>query len=153
VKPAVSSVPCNGAGGGSGSSTNEDASSSSTDIGLARLDVTEQRRVGDARDAGLREIDGGVEGTAVEQRELPAAHESGPRESERRCEHASVVVIRELGEDVRENLTGDSTAQLAGPRSETTLSGSNEPLEDGIVECVERPAVLGVDGAEAGKIT
>jgi hypothetical protein len=63
------------------------------------------------------------------------------------------VVVRELGEDTCENFAGDSAAQLAGLRSETMLSGSNEPFEDGVVERVERPSVLGMDGPEASEVS
>ncbi|KAJ6498633.1 hypothetical protein DFH09DRAFT_1103166 [Mycena vulgaris] len=149
---AINPVTQYGAGRSPRSGTDESTGSLSPDVGLACLDVAEQGVVGDNGDARLREIDGGVEASAVSDGELPATHERGPGERERRCEHPAVVVVRELCKDVRENFTGDSAADSTGLGPVAPFRSGDETLENGVVKSVEGPSVLRVDGTETGEI-
>ncbi|KAF8135273.1 hypothetical protein K438DRAFT_1786986 [Mycena galopus ATCC 62051] len=119
------------AGCTSWSGADENASPLSANVGLAHLDVAEQGLIGDSRDASLHK-------------------------GERGSEHPAIVVVGELRKDIRENLRGDSVAWAAGLRSVTTLCRSDKSLDDGVIEgvieAVERPSMLGMDGAEAGEI-
>ncbi|KAF8200015.1 hypothetical protein K438DRAFT_1759045 [Mycena galopus ATCC 62051] len=62
------------------------------------------------------------------------------------------MVIGELRKDVHENLTGDSAAWVVGLQSVTMLRHSDKPLDDWVIEGVEQPSMLGMDGAEASEI-
>jgi hypothetical protein len=62
------------------------------------------------------------------------------------------VIVGELRKDVSKNLTGDRAAWPAGLRSVTMFRRRDKSLDDGVIEGVERPSVLGMDGAEAGEI-
>lgn len=121
-------------------------------VGLAGLDVTKQRFVSDPGDTTFRKIDGSVEVSAVSECELATTHEGRPGEGERGGEHPAVVVVGELSEDIRENITGDRAAGSTGPRPVTPLGSTDKAFEDGVLESIERPPILNMDGPEAREI-
>ncbi|KAF8125658.1 hypothetical protein K438DRAFT_1791020 [Mycena galopus ATCC 62051] len=139
-------------GWGAWSGTDEDTGPASPDVGFACLYVTEHGGVGDAGDTSLREVDGGVKGSAIGDCKLTASHKSRPSEGERGGEHPAVVVVGELRKDVRENLTGDSAARPAGLCPVTALCSSNEPFEDWAVEGIKGPPMFRMNGSETGEV-
>ncbi|KAJ6629108.1 hypothetical protein B0H10DRAFT_1940000 [Mycena sp. CBHHK59/15] len=134
------------------SGANENVSSPSSDIGLAHLDITEHGLISDAGDTSLCEIDERVKTSTIGDGKLPTTHKHPPGKGEHCCEHPTVMIIRELCEDVCENLAGDSTAGFAGRSPVAPLYCSNESLEKGTVESLNRPSMLCVDGSEAREI-
>jgi hypothetical protein len=62
------------------------------------------------------------------------------------------VVVGELCKDVGKNLMGDRAAWPVGLRSITTFRRRDKSLDNGVIEGVEQPSMLGMDGVEAGEI-
>ncbi|KAJ7276047.1 hypothetical protein C8J57DRAFT_1224181 [Mycena rebaudengoi] len=139
---AVSAVTRDGACWRSGSGPDQNLRTTSANISFTGLDVAEHGRVRNAGDTTLREMDRGVEDGIGGDGEFPAAHKRCPGKRESGGQHPTVVVIRELREDVREYFPCDRATELARRRSVAPLGSGDESLEDGSVELVHGPSVL-----------